>query len=57
MARFAGLGLTPILADSDDDEGDLRLRRGGLGMRGLGNEKRANGDDPVGECAADSATC
>ncbi|CAN0023811.1 unnamed protein product [Ectocarpus sp. 12 AP-2014] len=42
MARFAGLGLEPILADSDDDDGDMAFRRGGFGIRG-GEDRRGNG--------------
>lgn len=34
MARFAGLGLEPILADSDDDDVDMGFRRSGFGLRG-----------------------
>lgn len=50
MARFAGLGLEPILADSDDDEGDLAFRRGGFGMRGGDNRNgKGGGNDAVRE--------
>lgn len=47
MARFAGLGLEPILADSDDDEGDMAFRRGGFGMRGGDNHNGKGGNDAV----------
>lgn len=47
MARFAGLGLEPILADSDDDEGDMSFRRGGFGMRGGDNHNGKGGNDAV----------
>ncbi len=54
MARFAGLGLEPILADSDDDDGDMAFRRGGFGMRGGedrngGGGRRDEGNDAVRE--------
>lgn len=42
MARFAGLGLEPILADSDDDDGDTGFRRSGFGVRG-GDDRRGRG--------------
>lgn len=42
MARLGGLGLEPILADSDDDDGgDMAFRRGGFGMRG--GDRNGNG--------------
>lgn len=44
MARFAGLDLEPILADSDDDDGDMAFRRAGWG--GVpGDDKRGKGND------------
>lgn len=46
MARFAGLGLEPILADSDDDEGDMAFRRGGFGKKG-GDNRNGKGNDAV----------
>lgn len=42
MARFEGLGLDPILADSDDDDGDMGFRRSGFGVRG-GDDRRGRG--------------
>ena len=42
MARFAGLGLEPILADSDDDDGDMGFRRSGFGVKG-GDDRRGRG--------------
>lgn len=50
MARFAGLGLEPILADSsDDDDGDMAFRRAGFGggLQGGDDRGRGNGNDPV----------
>lgn len=46
MARFAGLDLEPILADSDDDDGDMTFRRAGWGGV-LGDDKRGKGNDAV----------
>lgn len=51
MARFAGLGLEPILADSsDDDDGDpFRRAAFGGGLRG-GEDRELRGEkgnDPV----------
>lgn len=47
MARFAGLGLEPILADSsDDDDGDMAFRGKSWGDRG-GDDKRGKGNDAV----------
>lgn len=50
MARFACLGLEPILADSDDDDGDLGFRRDGFGMTGADGGRRGGAggrSDPV----------
>lgn len=45
MARFAGLDLEPILADSDDDDGDMAFRRAGWGGVPGGDDKRGKGND------------
>lgn len=47
MARFAGLGLEPILADSDDDDGDMGFRRSGFGVKGDDRRGRGGGNDAV----------
>lgn len=48
MARFEGLGLDPILADSDDDDGDMGFRRSGFGVRGGDDRRgRSGGNDAV----------
>lgn len=46
MARFAGLELEPILADSDDDDGDMAFERAGWGVV-PGDDKRDKGNDAV----------
>lgn len=47
MARFAGLELDPILADSDDDDGDMGFRRAGWGGVPGGDDQRGKGNDAV----------
>lgn len=44
------MGLEPILADSDDDDGDLGFRRDGFGMTGADGGRRGGAggrSDPV----------
>lgn len=58
MARFAGLGLEPILADSDDDDGDMGFRRAGFGIRGDGDRRgKGGGNDAVSPTNHRAALC
>lgn len=53
MARFAGLGLEPILADSDDEDGYTGSRRAEFGLRGKDGRRgeKGGGNDAVRQTA------